>query len=179
MPRRARREPLWPFLLIVGVVAVGLGVGNVVSGGRRADVPSAALDGAGVDEGRVPSPENRVRVEVLNGSGVPGVAAGATELLRTAGLDVVYFGNESSFGRDTSVVLDRTGKAGVPEVVSRTLGITSVRAEADTTRLVDITVLLGADWSADSVEVRGVGGQDVPEDGRPWWDPRRFLDRGR
>lgn len=178
MARRKRQEPLWPFLLIVGVVAAGLGLGNLVTGGRDAENAAAALDGAGSGD-RVPSPEDRVRVEVLNGSGVPGVAAGATELLRGSGLDVVYFGNDSSFGRDSSVVVDRTGKPGASDAVSMALGIPTVRAEPDTTRLVDVTVLLGSDWSADSVQASEAEGQDLPEEGRPWWDPRRFLHRGR
>lgn len=177
--RKKRQEPIWPFLLILGVVAGGLGLGRLLTGGDDSPRTSEALDAVTLDESGVPSPENRVMVEVLNGSGVPGVAAAATDLLRDLGLDVVYFGNEGSFGRETSEVVDRTGRDGARDAVSRALGIPSVRAESDTTRLVDVTVFLGSDWNPDSVALDEEQVGEPPVEGRAWWDPRRFLERGR
>lgn len=179
--RRRGREPVWPLLLVVAVVAGGLGLGNAMSGGDGAEGPLAALDEAGsggeVATGEIPTPEDRIRVEVLNGSGVQGVAARATEILRESGLDVVYFGNESSFGRDSSVVLDRTGRESALEAVGRVLDIGRLEAEPDTTRLVDITVLLGADWDPAAAGPPAEAAE--AEDGRPWWDLGRFLEGGR
>ena len=43
----------------------------------------------------------RIRVEVLNAGGEPGMARMATDQLRDRGFDVVYFGNAESFGRDS------------------------------------------------------------------------------
>ncbi len=126
---------------------------------------------------RLPTPEDRIRIEVLNGGGVPGVAGAATDILRRKGFDVVYFGNESPFGRDSSVILDRTGVEGAVGAISEELGIGISRAESDTTRLVDVTVLLGTDWqpplevprgtSIDTTEPSDVG-EDGSAIGRPW-----------
>ena len=50
---------------------------------------------------RGPEPiEERVRVEVLNGGGRIRMARSATDRLRQAGFDVVFFGNASTFGQD-------------------------------------------------------------------------------
>ena len=126
---------------------------------------------------RLPTPDDRIRVEVLNGGGVPGVAGTATDILRRKGFDVVYFGNESPFGRDSSVVIDRTGMEGAMEAISQDLGITASRAEPDSTRLVDFTVFLGTDWQpplAVPVDTNTVGveasdtGEDGSTVGRPW-----------
>ena len=44
----------------------------------------------------LPHPDlGRVRVEVLNAGGVPGMASRATDHLRESGFDVVYYGNAS------------------------------------------------------------------------------------
>ena len=182
MPRRGRNEPIWPFLLVIGMVLGGLAVGRLVPDQVRTEAgPEAAGDAAATDDAEIPSPENRTRVEVLNGSGVPGVAAEATELLRASGLDVVYFGNASSFDVDSSIVLDRTERDGAADAVSRSLGIVPVRVEPDTTRLVDLTVVLGLDWAGLSAEAQADPTALVivnADEERPWWDVRRFFDGG-
>jgi hypothetical protein len=163
------------------MVLGGLGIGRLVPDELGDDErPAAASDGA-ADDVDLPSPDDRTRVEVLNGSGVPGVAAEATELLRASGLDVVYFGNATSFDIDSSVVLDRTEREGAAEVVRRALGIEPVRLEPDTTRLVDLTVVLGLDWDGlPTEELSDPNALEIvnPDEERPWWDVRRFFDGG-
>ena len=184
MARRRRRARFWPLLVIVGVVALGLGVGNAITrpGGSAETSLRGEVEEAPTLDVDVPIPGDRIRVEVLNGGGISGVAARATELLRDRGFDVVYFGNESSFGRDSSVVLDRTRREGALEAVSGSLGIVTTQADPDASRLVDITVLLGADWEPnlglvpDTVSVGPVGESEDGE--RPWWDPRRLFEGG-
>ena len=162
--------------------AVGSADGVPVEDSLAEDVPvDEALAGgspAGPEsELRVPTPNNRVRVEVLNGGGVAGVAGTATDILRRRGFDVVYFGNELSFGRDSPLVLDRTRMEGAMEAVSEGLGIAASRAESDSTRLVDITVFLGTDWQpplplpgrSDIAGPEASGeGEDGSLVGRPW-----------
>ena len=91
---------------------------------------------------------NRTRVEVLNGSGVPGVAAEATELLRASGLDVVYFGNASESGLDSTRIIVRRGSQSAGERVRAALGVGRVEVDLDSARLLDVSVLLGADFAA-------------------------------
>lgn len=108
--------------------------------GLRQDAPvtpqSRERDIPGVFSGR--------RVEVYNSSGKAGLARDATQLLRDAGFDVVMIGNAT--GSDTSRVVDRVGRKPLAESVARTLGITRVVSEPDSTRLVEVSVYLGADW---------------------------------
>lgn len=101
---------------------------------------------------------SRIRVEVLNGAGRAGLARTAMERLRARGFDVVYFGNASTFGRDSSVVVARTGRLDDAAEVAGALGIQKVRSEPDTTLLLEVTVVLGSDWPPKAGEDRGVLG---------------------
>lgn len=86
----------------------------------------------------------RIKVEVLNATTVPGLARKATMYLRDRGFDVVETGT-SSEKRSTTLVLDRSGHADWAKLVA---GVLSARSESrpDTTRYLDVTVLLGNDW---------------------------------
>lgn len=117
-------------------------------------------------------PEERVRVEVLNGGGVDGMASEATDYLREIGFDVVDFGNAGTFDRDSSVVYDRVGRLEWARAVADAMEIGAVMSRPDSNLYVDVTVVLGARWRppADSAgPPPGVG--TVPA----WWDLRRFF----
>jgi LytR cell envelope-related transcriptional attenuator len=87
----------------------------------------------------------RIKVEVLNASGQRGLARRATYALRDAGFDVVRFGN-SDETRDSTLVLTRSGKDDWAGLVARALGGARVESRPDSSRYLDVTVLLGADW---------------------------------
>jgi hypothetical protein len=95
------------------------------------------------------SPQVRVRVEVINTTKVPGLAHRATRYLRDQGFDVVSTGTLSAL-RDTTLVLDRTNHPDWAAHIAHALGAAGspVRAEShpDSSRYVDVTVLLGAAW---------------------------------
>lgn len=151
----------------------GLVLGAHVFDGPAGDGPSQSLEGErGV---QVPAAWNRIRVEVLNAGGIQGAAAGARDHLRAQGFDVVYYGNASAFGRGETVVLARTGSAEAARAVAGRLGVTRVEVQEDTTLYVDVTVLLGTDWSPETA-----GDPDPLEEmeevGEAWWDLRRLLD---
>ncbi|MFW5950800.1 MAG: LytR C-terminal domain-containing protein [Gemmatimonadota bacterium] len=86
-----------------------------------------------------------IRIEVLNGAGTPGLARHATDRLRGAGFDVVYFGNARRFDHVRSVVIDRRG-AGHARAVAAWLGIDSVATAVDPSLMLETTVILGSDW---------------------------------
>lgn len=90
--------------------------------------------------------EDRVRVEVLNGAGIPGLARAATRELRDRDFDVVYFGNAGGALRESSVVLDRVGRPELAERVARALGIATMESEPDSSLYLEATVILGKDW---------------------------------
>jgi hypothetical protein len=87
----------------------------------------------------------RIKVEVLNASGQRGLARRATFALRDAGFDVVRFANDPE-RRDSTLVLARSGNDGWAALVARALGGARVESRPDSSRYLDVTVLLGADW---------------------------------
>lgn len=92
----------------------------------------------------------RIIVEVLNASGKPGLARAATRALRQAGIDVVAFGNATPAidggPIDSTRILIRRGSSDVGARIRKVLQAGKVIADPDTTRLVDASVLLGADF---------------------------------
>lgn len=160
--------------VVVVVLAVGAFLGSTV---RQVVAPGAIKApeedpaGAGREaDGAIPA--ERVRVEVLNGSGRGGVAQEATDYLRDSGFDVVYFGNADHFGYEASAVIDRVGRPDLARAVARAMGIVNVRSEPDSTRYLDVSVVLGQEWH-EPPEVPGVSeGASF----RAWWDLRRLFD---
>ena len=108
-------------------------------------------DRAGASGLRVPGElaGPHITVEVLNASGKPGLAKVATRLLRHAGIDVVAFGNapESVGTLDSTRIVVRRGTSDVGERVRQPLGVGHVSLQPDTTRLLDASVFLGADFA--------------------------------
>jgi len=91
----------------------------------------------------------RVTVEVLNASGTPGLARVGTRVLRRAGIDVLTYGNapETAGPLDSTRIVVRRGTEEVGRRVRRALGLGRVVVQLDTTRLLDASVLLGADFA--------------------------------
>lgn len=87
----------------------------------------------------------RIRVEVLNATRVRGLARRATMHLRDRGFDVVNVGT-SREGRDSTLVLDRSGHPDWAHLVARALGGARVEQAPDSSRYLDVTVLVGATW---------------------------------
>jgi hypothetical protein len=87
----------------------------------------------------------RIRVEVLNATRVRGLARRATMHLRDRGFDVVNVGT-SREARDSTLVLDRSGHAEWAALVARALGGARVEPASDSSRYLDVTVLVGATW---------------------------------
>jgi hypothetical protein len=166
----SRKGRGWWGIGILAVAGLGVWMGSQLVDGEgdllpARTLPAEAPEGAG--EGAFPSapggaggaadggalqrpiPEvgNRIRVEVLNASGIRGVAAQARDALRDEGFDVVHYGNWSRSDLEDSEVLLRAGDAAAAHGVARALGIRTVREAPDSTLFVDVTVLLGARWT--------------------------------
>jgi len=87
----------------------------------------------------------RITVEVLNATKVRGLARRAALTLRDQGFDVVSTGtNRDSF--DSTQVLDRTGHRDWALRAARDMGGATVLVRPDSSRDVDLTVLIGASW---------------------------------
>ncbi|HJS44555.1 MAG TPA: LytR C-terminal domain-containing protein [Gemmatimonadales bacterium] len=90
-----------------------------------------------------------ITVEVLNANGRVGDARIGTRLLRRAGIDVVYYGNASvpDTGLDFTRIIVRRGSVDRGERVRSALGGGRVQIDLDSNRLLDVSVLLGADFA--------------------------------
>lgn len=133
--------------VLVGSLAAGLMRGRAGAAGATGShgVTERAVPGA-ADSAAAARPAERVRVEVLNASGVPGLAAKGRTMLRDRGFDVVYVGNAPGYAPDTSLVLDRVGRMEAARSVADEMAIPRVFARPDSNVFVDVTVVLGKDW---------------------------------
>ena len=146
MSARSRLEGLALAAAGITVVAFLVSAATGLRFSRAADRDAAGI--SAVDTA-VALPDTAVgpaaRVEVLNGAGRPGLARDATERLRAAGFDVVFFGNAAE-PRGLSLVLDRGGRGDAARRAAAALGIRAVREEPNAALYVDVTVILGKDW---------------------------------
>lgn len=129
-------------LLVLVLLGAGALLGSFWLEWRKDRLPEAAVDASP----RERLLEGRPRVEVLNGAGERGAARRAAEALRSAGFDVVYFGNAPHFDYPATRVLDRSGREGAAHDVASFLGLDSAAFELDPGLYLDATVILGADW---------------------------------
>lgn len=126
--------------LLIAVAAIGI---IVIARARGADRRTLA----GAFGGSARAPEGtRVKVEVLNATHTRGLARRATRLLRDRGFDVVELGTTAP--RDSTVVFDRSGHPEWARLVAEALGGARVESRPDSSRYLDVTVLLGASWRA-------------------------------
>ncbi len=131
--------------LIAAMISVAVGLGIAAVAWRHpAPVRSTALRRLVTNDVTAPA-NTRVRVEIINASRTRGLARRATRLLRDRGFDVVTFSN-SQTTQDSTVVLDRTNHAEWATLVGKALGGARVEARPDTSRYVDVTVVLGGTW---------------------------------
>jgi len=87
----------------------------------------------------------RVRVQVLNATRTRGLARRAMLYLRDQGFDVVDVGNTSAT-LDTTLVLDRSLHPEWARNVATSLGTARIESRPDSSRYLDVTVLVGASW---------------------------------
>ena len=106
-------------------------------------VPLAGEAAPAAPESMVPDGV-RIKVEVQNATRIPGLARRATLYLRDRGFDVVAT-KTASEQRKTTLILDRSNHPAWAALVARALNATA-EARPDTSRYLDVTVLLGEDW---------------------------------
>jgi HD superfamily phosphohydrolase YqeK len=87
----------------------------------------------------------RIRVQVLNTTRTRGLARRATRVLRDRGFDVVELGTTTPM-LDTTLVLDRSGHPEWASTIATVLGPARAVPRPDSSRYLDVTVLLGRAW---------------------------------
>jgi hypothetical protein len=134
-----RTGPRYGRIILALLVVVGLSWAGWRAWSRRgSDLDSYAPADARAPEG------TRIKVEVLNGTRTKGLARRATLYLRDRGFDVVGSGTNSE-PRATTIVYDRSSHPGWARLVARALNAPVVNLP-DSSRYLDVTVILGADW---------------------------------
>ena len=118
-----------------------LSASAAVTQARRGPTPLLA---ALADAPRAPAGA-RIRVQVLNTTKTRGLARRATRLLRDRGFDVVEIGTVGPT-IDTTVVLDLSGHPAWADAAAKVMAPAHTRARADSSRYLDITVLIGSTW---------------------------------
>ena len=135
-------------LIAGGVLALAIATTGVVRYHTRAAVKStagkASASTAPLEETR-PAAGQRITVEVLTAPRVRGLARRAAITLRDHGFDVVSPGtNPDQF--DSTQVLARTGHREWAALAAKAMGGGAVLMRPDSSRDVDLTVLIGASW---------------------------------
>jgi hypothetical protein len=87
----------------------------------------------------------RVRVQVLKATRVRGLGRRAMLYLRDQGFDVVEVGTTKVL-QDTTLVLDRSRHPEWAQNIATSLGGARVETRPDTSRYLDVTVLVGSSW---------------------------------
>jgi len=127
-------------LLAGAMVAIGLLVWKFWPGASGAP---AALGARHIE--RVVPDSARIKIEVLNGTNVRGLARRGTFVLRDLGFDVVSSGN-SSEKVDSTVVIVRSGRMDWAELAAKALGGARIESRPDSSRYLDLTIVLGSSW---------------------------------
>ncbi|HKR10262.1 MAG TPA: LytR C-terminal domain-containing protein [Gemmatimonadaceae bacterium] len=133
--RRRRYGRIILVFLILGVVGVTVWFAvHAFSNPSEPAVPDDARAPEGV----------RIKVEVLNATRTRGLARKATDFLRDRGFDVVGSGNDTE-PRAKTVVYDRSSHPEWARLVGLAMKAPVV-SRPDSSRYLDVTVLIGADW---------------------------------
>ena len=91
-----------------------------------------------------------LKVEVLNGCGVQGIASQITDFLRERDIDVVYFGNFERWDLSETLVIDRVDHdLSKAKVIGKILGVEENRMfpQISPQRQLDVTIIIGKNYS--------------------------------
>ena len=145
------RRPGWialAVLLLAGLLLAAPRLARVWRESGTAPRLGGTSDGTAATDSLAHAPTGvRVRVQVLNATRTRGLARRATRHLRARGFDVVEMGS-SQEQRATTLVLLRSTERAWADRVARAMGGAAVEARPDSSRYLDVTVLVGADWRA-------------------------------
>lgn len=111
---------------------------DVVKNSQLINLPSVAVD-------KKLKISSRITVEVWNGTNKQNFARNLTEYLRKRNVDVVRYGNYGSNKKYTQII-SRTGDLKPAREVSRIIGCRNIKTELDSSRMVDLNIVIGSDF---------------------------------
>ena len=125
-------------LILIATLAV---VAMIVGARRYTITEPAAVVSA---DSKIPHLSN---VEVLNGSGTPGVANRVADCLRAKGFDVKNIGNATTWNYPFTIVAARTADLTAARSIGAALKTDKVILMRDTLSIYDVDVFVGADYA--------------------------------
>ena len=89
-----------------------------------------------------------IKIEILNGCGISGIAAEYKNIIREKTFDVQLTGNAPNFNFETTQIIARSDNTPAAYLLAKELGMSesTVLIQKDETRRVDITLILGKDY---------------------------------
>ena len=92
------------------------------------------------------SPKSRITLQILNGSGMPNIAAALREKLSAyPDVDIVELGNAPRQDFEATEIIDRAGHMRAAERIRELLGAGVLRQDVNSRAMLDVTVIVGKD----------------------------------
>jgi len=91
--------------------------------------------------------DNTIKIEVLNGSGVNGLAGRVASMLEKKGFDVIEVGNADGMEYSNTHVYDRKGNAEKAQKVVEAIDVNTFKVDINDNNDADVTIILGKDKS--------------------------------
>ena len=144
------------YILFVGIVAFGfiyLSLGELIPPSLSNELifPEISPQLFLAKNVYVEHPNQNIEVEVLNGCGVPYLAAQTTDYLRSKHFDVVFSGNARNQQYQHTLIILRNEKVESFIKIANSFDIdytdiTHIQVTPDESLCLDVTVILGADY---------------------------------
>jgi hypothetical protein len=123
----------------------------------RPTVEASAAVAPVAPEAATPQVQRPIRLQVLNGCGVRGLAKVVTPALRAKGFDVRETRNANHFRYERTVLIDRVGRPELARIVADSLGMDGASVTTESARNladIDVTVIVGADYESLRLDLR-------------------------
>jgi hypothetical protein len=93
--------------------------------------------------------QGMIRIEILNGTTVSGMARKTKDLFQSYGFEVVNMGNAPTTDLQNTMVIDRKGNPALAEQAAKIIKCERITAqiEANASQDVDVTIMLGKDFN--------------------------------
>lgn len=127
-----------------------------VEGEALAPDSGIVLDSAAADTAEEVDVKEVIRLQVLNGCGVPGLTRRMTPALRKMGFDVREVGNAGHFGYDHTLIIGRSGSERHVDTVADSIGVDPLRVTLEPSEElvdIDVTVIVGSDYKQLNVQL--------------------------
>ena len=93
-------------------------------------------------------PHSSIKISVLNGTDIAGLARKTTEILRDKGFDVMEYGNSQTKVEKTIVIDHYSSDMTYGKIVGRSLGCRNITTNIDSSKIVTVTIIIGEDYKS-------------------------------